>query len=101
MGELLSILQSSDANVSVTIGLQDLRAVAAEFAELVAVQVRESMADPAAVAAEDLLTVDEVCAMLKVTKQTLWRWDKINYLPKVHVGNKVRYRRTDVERLKV
>lgn len=94
MGELLNLLQNAEANVAVTIGLQDLRAVAAEFAEQVVERLRES-ADPTP-ASDELLTANEVCAMLGVTKQTLWRWDKMDYLKKVRVGNCVRYRRADV-----
>lgn len=97
MGELLNLLQNAEANVAVTIGLQDLRAVAAEFAEQVVERLRESTAVPSMPSeSEQLLTAAEVCDMLGVTKQTLWRWDKLNYLKKVRVGNCVRYRRADV-----
>lgn len=48
---------------------------------------------------EKFLTADETAEMLGVDKSTLWRWDKCNYLPKVKIGSKVRYRQTDVEEL--
>lgn len=46
---------------------------------------------------KELLTIDEVAEMLKVSKMTLHRWDKSGILTKVDVGGMRRYRRSDVE----
>lgn len=46
---------------------------------------------------KELLTIDEVAAMLKVSKMTLHRWDKNGVLKKIEVGGHRRYRRSDVE----
>lgn len=46
---------------------------------------------------KELLTIDEVCEMLKVSKMTLHRWDKNGVLKKIDVGGHRRYRRSDVE----
>lgn len=46
---------------------------------------------------KELLTIDEVADMLKVSKMTLHRWDKSGILKKVDVGGMRRYRRSDVE----
>ena len=45
----------------------------------------------------ELLTIDEVAEMLKVSKMTLHRWDKNGVLKKIEVGGHRRYRRSDVE----
>lgn len=45
----------------------------------------------------ELLTIDEVAKILKVSKMTLHRWDKNGVLKKVDVGGQRRYRRPDVE----
>ena len=45
----------------------------------------------------DLLTIDEVAAFLKVSKMTLWRWSKSGRLKKVDIGGVPRYRRSDIE----
>ena len=45
----------------------------------------------------ELLTIDEVAAMLKVSKMTLHRWDKNGILSKIEIGGMRRYRRSDVE----
>lgn len=50
-------------------------------------------------AANELLTIDEVVAILKVSKMTLWRWDKNGQLRKVDIGGVPRYRRSDIENL--
>lgn len=46
---------------------------------------------------KELLTIDEVCEMLKVSKMTLHRWNKNGVLKKIEVGGHRRYRRSDVE----
>lgn len=46
---------------------------------------------------KELLTIDEVAALLKVSKMTLHRWDKSGVLCKIEVGGQRRYRRSDVE----
>jgi excisionase family DNA binding protein len=47
----------------------------------------------------ELLSIDEVSKMLKVSRMTLSRWDKQGVLEKVEVGGKRRYRRRDIEKL--
>lgn len=47
----------------------------------------------------DLLTIDEVVALLKVSKMTLWRWSKSGRLKKIDIGGVPRYRRSDIENL--
>lgn len=46
---------------------------------------------------KELLTIDEVSEMLKVSKMTLHRWDKSGFLKKIDIGGHRRYRRSDVE----
>ena len=46
---------------------------------------------------DELLTIEEVCELLKVSKMTLYRWDKLDILKKIEVGGKRRYRKSDVE----
>ena len=46
---------------------------------------------------QELLTIEEVADMLKVSKMTLYRWNLNDTLPKIEIGGKRRYRRADVE----
>lgn len=48
---------------------------------------------------EIYITAKKAAKMLGVTLSTLWRWDNDKYLEKIKIGNKVRYRRSDVERM--
>lgn len=91
---VISDLLKTKANISVTISLDDLREFVTEILE----------SGPAATQApveversRELMTRDEVCEYLGVTKPTLHRWNKLGYLTNVHVGRKVRYLREDVE----
>ncbi len=43
--------------------------------------------------------VDKVAELLGVTKTTLWRWDKGDYLKPVSIGGKRRYKMSDVRRI--
>lgn len=47
---------------------------------------------------DELLTRQQVAEMLNVTYSTLWHWNNKGILPIIKIGNKVRYRRSDVEK---
>lgn len=47
---------------------------------------------------EDILTIREVAAYLKVTERTLYRLVQDGKLPAFKVGNSWRFRREDLER---
>jgi excisionase family DNA binding protein len=49
-----------------------------------------------AVIAEQLLTVPEVCALLRVSRMTLNRWARNGTLEPLHVGRGVRYELTAI-----
>lgn len=81
------------------VSLSDLK----EFAQVIR---REALADyqrqsaeqrAAAAANGRYLTKNEAAEMLKVSRQTLVRWEKAGYLVPVKVGNAHRYRVEDVE----
>ncbi|MBR6774295.1 MAG: helix-turn-helix domain-containing protein [Bacteroidales bacterium] len=48
---------------------------------------------------ERYLSSDDVCDMLNVSKPTLWRWEKIDYLIPIRVGGKVRYKLSEVKQI--
>ena len=94
MATIAKLLRDERANVNVVVSLADLRELVNELVE------NGTTTAPAPVEVErsrELMTRDEVCAYLGVTKPTLHRWNKLGYLTNVHVGRKVRYRREDVE----
>ena len=48
---------------------------------------------------EQYLTIKQTCKMLDITHSTLWSWDKKDYLKKIEVGGKRRYKLSDIERI--
>ena len=83
----LNEILTSGANVSFTITATDLKEW---MLELMAEQKKSTVpAQP-----EKYLT-----EKLDVDLSTLWRWDKTGYLKKIKVGNKIRYRESDVLKL--
>ena len=86
------LIANGGENVSVTIGVTDLRNF---FLEL----INEMEANKVEDKPESYLSQDETSKMLKVDRSTLWRWDKDNYLKKVRVGGKVRYRLSDIQKI--
>ena len=88
------LLRDERANVNVVVSLADLRELVNELVEngtataSAPVEVERS---------RELMTRDEVCEYLGVTKPTLHRWNKLGYLTCIKVGSKVRYRREDIE----
>lgn len=45
---------------------------------------------------DELLTPEETAKLLKVSKVTVWQWEKVGILKKHHIGNQVRYLRSEV-----
>ena len=46
-----------------------------------------------------LLTPDEVASKYRISKVTLWRWDKEGLLKPIKMGRKSFYRQSDIERV--
>lgn len=47
-------------------------------------------------AVDELLTPEETAQLLKVSKVTVWDWERRGILKKHHIGNQVRYLRSEV-----
>ena len=84
-------LSNLNASVAVMVSLPDLREF---FAELVA----EAAAKP--VEEEKYLGVPEVCELLNVSANTLWRWNRSGYLHSIKVGRSPMYRLSDINNLR-
>jgi len=88
----IQTLSNLNANVSVCVTLSDLR----EFALALIADATAKPAKPE----EKYLTVDEVCKILHVSSNTLWRWNKSKYLCSVKVGRTPMYRQSDIDNLR-
>lgn len=97
MKDLLSILQSGQANIKVEMDGEDLL----EFSNDLINRAKSELAAEVAEAAEErYLTkaqAKEMCG--NVCDATLWHWGRKGYLKPVKIGNKVRYRLSDIRRI--
>lgn len=88
----ISELSNLNASVAVMVSLADLK-------EFVSEMVAEAAAKPVE-AEKKYLTTDEVCEILHVSSNTLWRWNKSKYLCSVKVGRTPMYRQSDIDNLR-
>lgn len=86
-------LLNSGANVSVTVGLEDLREIFKE----VAGGLKPAKVDPPP---EEFLSRKEVLSLLKIDSSTLWSWEKTGYIKSVPFGGRKRYKLADVEAIR-
>ena len=90
----LSELITTGANVTVNVTPTDLKNFAQELAnEIIA---REK---PVPTKKEKLLTTDEVCDMLSISRVTAWQWDNKGIIKPIRLGNIKRYRLSDIEEI--
>ena len=96
MKNLLSLIKDSPGKIKIELSSEDLVSFSRELinqsrSEL-SLEIVESKK-------ERYLTIQEVNEMCGVCDATLWHWDKKNYLKKLKIGNKVKYRFSDVKNL--
>lgn len=79
------------SNVQIVVNLDDLRQIVRDLINIERAENYQERKNEI-----ETLSIDEVVALCKVDKSTLWRWDKCGYLPKQHCGKRVFYRGEDV-----
>lgn len=47
---------------------------------------------------ERLLSRKDVCALLNISDSTLWRWQNERYLTPIKIGNKSRYKYSEIKK---
>lgn len=83
-------LLKENVNVQLVINSTDLREVFLTWYE--EAKKRE-------IQKETYLSPKKTAEMLGVNASTLWRWDKTGYFKKIKVGNAVKYRLSDINKL--
>ncbi len=96
MDNILSLLQTSGANVKLEISGADLLAFSND---LINRAVAELSVKAAQAKEERFYTKAEVSELCNVCDATLWHWNRRGYLKVIKVGSKVRYRKSDVDRV--
>lgn len=83
-------------NVTISIKIGDLIEANKQLVEDLRISLEKQIRDEHE---ERYLSSDDVCDMLNVSKPTLWRWEKIDYLIPIRVGGKVRYKLSEVKQI--
>ena len=94
MSTINNLLALGGHNITVAVTLDDL----VQFAHSIAGDLLEKR-QVEQEAEETMLTIEQACELMQVTRATLDRWDKRGYLKKVYVGKRPRYRKCDIERI--
>ena len=96
MKNILSIIQDEKAKIKQEVSGEDLL----NFSnDLINRAKNELSTEIAEARKEKYLSKDEVKDICGVCDATLWHWNKKNYLKTIKMGNKVRYRMSDVRRI--
>lgn len=96
MKNILSIIQDEKASIKLEVSGEDLL----NFSnDLINRAKHELSVEIAEARKEKYLTKEEVKEMCGVCDATLWHWNRKNYLKTIKVGNKVRYRISDVRKI--
>ena len=96
MKNLIEILQEEKSSLKLEVSGEDLL----EFSnDLINRAKNELSAEIAEANKERYLTKEEVRQICGVCDATLWHWNKKGYLKVIKVGNKVRYRMSDIRRI--
>ncbi len=96
MKNILSIIQDEKASIKLEVTGEDLL----NFSnDLINRAKNELSVEIAEARKEKYLTKEEVKEICGVCDATLWHWNKKNYLKTIKIGNKVRYRMSDVRKI--
>lgn len=87
-------LISEGANITVAIGLKELREWHQEIIEDSRKQIEQKILEKAE---EQFLSPADACKMLSVSRATLNRWQSKKYLVPAMVGGRCKYRRSEIQ----
>ena len=96
MDDLIKILHSGNANVKVEVSGEDLLTFSNELINRAKTELSAELAEARK---EKYLSKEEVKEICNVCDATLWHWNRKGYLKTVKVGNKVRYRQSDIRKI--
>ncbi|ERK39172.1 transcriptional regulator, AlpA family [Segatella baroniae F0067] len=96
MTDIFSIIQNGSANLKLEVTGEDLLI----FSNNLINRAKDELSSMIAEARKErFLSKEEVKKLCGVCDATLWHWGKRNYLKPIKVGNKVRYRYSDVQKI--
>ena len=84
------------SGLTVSIKLTDLVEANKELIEEIKRNLQQTLEDAKS---EEYLSREKVIEWLEVSATTLWRWEKCGYLIPISVGNKKKYRMSDIQKI--
>ena len=96
MTDLLAIIQNGNGNIKLEVTGEDLLLFSNQLISRAKHELSTAIAEAKK---EKYLSKEEVKKMCDVCDTTLWHWSKKNNLKPVTVGNKVRYRQSDIQKI--
>lgn len=94
---LEDILQNAaNAKMSVEIKMDDFMAIVDKVAESKLIQREQGSQSKQS---DELLTPAETCKILKISRSSLTRWSKSEYLIPTRIGGQIRYKKQDIDRI--
>ena len=91
MKDLLSILREAPGSIRLEVSGEDLLAFSSHL-----INRAKEVAEARKVR---FLTKEQVKELCGVCDATLWHWNRKGYLKAVKIGNKIRYRTSDIQRI--
>ena len=85
-------LIEQDRNVQLVVNAADLKELFLEWSKEKDSQIQATKED-------QYLSPNDTVAILRVSKPTLWRWEKQGFLVPVKIGGKKYFRKSDVDKL--
>lgn len=85
-------LTEQNRNVQLVVNAADLKELFLEWSKEKDSQIQATKED-------QYLSPNDTVAILRISKPTLWRWEKQGYLVPVKIGGKKYYRKSDVDAL--
>lgn len=96
MNDIIKILHSGSASVKLEVSGEDLLAFSHELINRAKTELSTEIAEARK---EKYLTKEEVKEICNVCDATLWHWNRKGYLKTVKIGNKVRYKQSDIRKI--
>lgn len=96
MKDLLAVINETPGKLKIELSSDDLLIFSNQLINRAKKELSQEIADARK---ERYLTKQEVKDLCGVCDSTLWHWDRRNYLKKLKIGNKVKYRYSDVRKI--
>ena len=92
--QINQLATNEKVNVSIPMTLEGLKAFANSIADEIIGRYPSTKEKE-----EELRTVEQTMEVLKVSRTTLWKWERKGFLVPVKLGRQVRYRTSDINQI--